>query len=37
MTEMYKNENENFIVKLGYTPEHELAPMFEALIKLFEN
>ena len=37
MTEMYKKENANFISKLGYTPEHELAPMFEALIKLFEN
>ena len=37
MTEMYKKENANFIAKLGYTPEHELAPMFEALIKLFEN
>jgi hypothetical protein len=37
MTEMYKKENENFITKLGYTPDHELAPMFEALIKLFEN
>ena len=37
MTEMYKKENENFITKLGYTPDHELAPMFEALIKLFKN
>jgi len=37
MTEMYKKENANFIAKLGYRPDHELAPMFEALIKLFEN
>lgn len=32
----YKKENPNFIEKLGYTSNHELAPMFECLIELFK-
>ena len=35
MTEMYKKENENFVTKLGYTPDHELAVMFHYLNNLF--
>lgn len=35
MTEMYKKENANFVTKLGYTPDHELAVMFHYLNNLF--
>ena len=37
MFEMYRKENENFINSLGYSETHELAPMFNYLIELFET
>jgi (p)ppGpp synthase/HD superfamily hydrolase len=37
MFEMYKKENENFINSLGGHPQHELHPMFDYLINLFEK
>lgn len=36
MFEMYKKENDHFCHSLGYTPTHELLPMFEYLYNLFE-
>lgn len=37
MFEMYKKENEHFIHSLGGHPQHELRPMFDYLINLFET
>jgi (p)ppGpp synthase/HD superfamily hydrolase len=35
MFEMYKNENKNFLEKLGYTETSELNPLFNELLSLF--
>jgi len=37
MFEMYMTENEHFVHSLGGQPDHELHPMFNYLINLFEK
>ena len=37
MFEMYRKENEHFIHSLGGHPQHELHPVFNYLIKLFND